>query len=172
MSTLTFSGAGPGGNGALINSSASHLRPHQRRQRGGPGGRHTIGGSGNITLASVVSGSWPLTYAGSGTLALSTANTYSGGTIINPAARCCSLTPPARRAPGTITDNGTLGVGIVGNNVILANAISGPGIVNIIETAADNLQLGGSMSGFTGTINCPASPRHTPSPKFSPPGSV
>ena len=48
-------------------------------------------------------------------------------------------------------------MGIPGNNVMLANAISGPGIVNMMETAGNNLQLAGSMSGFTGTINCPAS---------------
>jgi autotransporter-associated beta strand protein len=158
MSTLTLSGAGPNGNGALINSSATA----SALTNGGSGvvlaANTTIGGSGNITLASVVSGGYALTYAGTGTLALGAANTYSGGTTINSGGTVLLNNSATGAGTGTITDNGTLGVGIVGNNIILANPISGPGIVNMIQTSGDNLQLGGSMSGFTGTINCLASP--------------
>ncbi len=157
FSTLTLSGAGPGGNGALINNSTASAITN-----GGSGvvlaGNTTIGGSGNITLASKISGSgMSLTYAGTATLALTNASTYSGGTIVNTNATVLLTNAAAAAGTGAISVNGTLGVGIVGNNVILANAISGPGIVNMIETSGNNLQLGGSMSGFTGTINCPAS---------------
>lgn len=116
-----------------------------------------MGGAGGITLASKISGSGPITYAGTGTLALTNANTYSGGTTINPGGTMLLTNSAAAAGTGAITDNGTLDVGIPGNNVMLANAISGPGIVNMMETAGNNLQLAGSMSGFTGTINCPAS---------------
>jgi autotransporter-associated beta strand protein len=162
MSTLTLSGAGPGGNGALINSASSTT---STLTCGGSGvvlaADTKIGGSGNITLASKISGSVSLTYAGTGTLTLTNANTYSGGTIINSGGTVLLSNSVSAGGTGTITDNGTLGVGIVGNNVILANPISGPGIVNIIETSGNNLQLGGAMSGFTGTINCPTSPGGT-----------
>ena len=158
MSTLTLSGAGPAGSGALINSSATASALTNAGSGVVLAANTTIGGSGNITLASVVSGGYALTYAGSGTLALSAANTYSGGTTINSGGTVLLNNSATGAGTGTITDNGTLGVGIVGNNIILANPISGPGIVNMIQTLGDNLQLGGSMSGFTGTINCLASP--------------
>jgi autotransporter-associated beta strand protein len=158
MSTLTLSGAGPGGNGALINSSATASSLTNAGSGVVLAANTTIGGSGNITLASVVGGGYALTYAGSGTLTLSAANTYSGGTTINTNGTVLLTNSASAAGTGTITDNGTLGVAIVGNNIILPNAISGPGIVNMIQTTGDNLQLGGSMSGFAGTLNCLASP--------------
>ncbi|EEF61857.1 beta strand repeat-containing protein [Pedosphaera parvula] len=162
MSTLTLSGTGIGGSGALINSAGATT---STLTNGGSGvvltAPTTIGGQGNITLASKVSGSGVLTYAGTGTLTLTNANTFSGGTTINPGGTVVLVNSASSGGTGAITDNGTLNVGIVGNNVILANTISGPGIVNISETANNNLQLGGSMSGFTGTINCPVSPGGT-----------
>jgi len=157
MSTLTISGTGLG-NGALINSATSTTSVLTNNGSGlvlaGP---TTVGGPGNISLAGKVSGSGPITYAGTGTLTLTNANTYTGGTIINSGGTVTFGGSASSAGTGAITDNGTLDVAIVGNNATLANAISGPGIVNIIETSANNLQLGGSMTGFTGTINCPAS---------------
>jgi autotransporter-associated beta strand protein len=158
MSTLTISGTGISGNGALINSvnaTTSFLT------NSGSGivlaGPTTISGPGNITFVSKVTGTGPITYAGTGTLTMTNASTYTGGTIINSGSTVILGAAPTSAGVDAITDNGTLGVNIAGNNAILANAISGPGIVNIIETPANNLQLGGSMSGFTGTLNCPAS---------------
>jgi len=90
-------------------------------------------------------------------LTLTNANTFSGGVTINPGATVLLTNPASAGGTGPITDNGTLGVGITANNAILPNAISGPGIINIYETVNSNLQLGGVMSGFTGTINAPAS---------------
>ncbi len=82
MSTLSLSGAGFSGGGALINSSSSAATLT-------PGGitlaaNSSIGGSGNITLPSVISGSsMGLTKVGAGTLTLSGASTYSGNTTIS-----------------------------------------------------------------------------------------
>ncbi len=124
----------------------------------------TLGGSsptitvpgGTATIGCTLAGSG-VTFAGSGTLVLSGTNTFTTATI-NPGSTVqLDNVSAANGSSGTITDNGTLNVAIVGNNATLATAISGPGIVNIMETPADNLQLGGVMSSFSGAINCPAS---------------
>lgn len=157
MSTLTLSGNGAG-IGALISSSTAAT---STLTTGGSGivlaAPATIGGSGNITLPSLISGNGPLTHSGAGILTISNNNTYSNGTIIVSGATVMLTNSVNAAGTGLITNSGTLGVGISGNNAILPNAISGAGIINIFETASQNLQLGGLMSGFTGTINCPAS---------------
>jgi autotransporter-associated beta strand protein len=162
MSTLTISGAGLDGTGALINSAASTTAFLTNNGSGlilaGP---TTVGGPGNIALAGKVSGSGPITYAGTGNLTLTNANSYTAGTIINAGGTVTFGGSASSAGTGQITDNGTLAVAIVGNNATLANAIIGPGVINLVETSANNLQLGGSMSGFTGTINCPISPGGT-----------
>lgn len=162
FSTFTLSGTGIANSGALINSAASTT---SAITNGGSGvvlaGATTVSGVGNIALASTVSGAGPITYAGTGTLTLGGNNTYSGGTIINPGGTVALTNSANDAGTGMITVNGTLNLGIVGNNVTLPNTIVGPGIVNIKETANNNLQLGGSMSGFTGVINCPTSPGGT-----------
>ena len=122
----------------------------------------TIGGSGNLTLASKVTGGYSLTYAGSGTLTLANTSTaYSGGTTINAGGTVQLSVASGAAGTGPIVDNGTLALNIAAGS--MTNTISGPstGIINIIETASDNLSLSGPMSGFTGTINCPTSPGGT-----------
>lgn len=158
FSTLTLSGTGPVGAtypGALINSSGTT----SLITNGGSGvvlaGATTIGGPGSITLASAISGNASLTYAGTGTLTLGAAGTYSGGTTISSGA--VQLANQNAAGTGTIADNTTLYVNIAAG--ILTNPITGgtSSIVNIVETSGDNLTLNSPMSGFTGTINCPAS---------------
>lgn len=157
MSTLTLSGTGAG-SGALINSSTVAT---STLTAGGSGivlaAPATIGGPGNITLPGLISGNGPLTHSGASILTISNTNTYSNGTIIVSGATVMLTNSVNAAGTGLITNSGTLGVGISGNNATLTNAISGAGIINIYETTNQNLQLGGSMSGFTGTINCPAS---------------
>ncbi len=161
FSTFTLSGTGIGGTGALINSSTAS---NSFLTNGGSGvvlaGATTIGGPGSIALVSAISGTGPLTYAGSGTLTLGGAGSYTGGTVINGGSTLTLNNAPGAAGTGTITEvatNSTLNVGIVGNNIILSNAISGPGVINTQLTTANNMQLGGLMSGFTGTLNLGAS---------------
>lgn len=164
MSTLTLSGAGPAGTGVLINSTNAAT---STLTNGGSGvvlsGPSTIGGSGGITLASAISGTGPLTYAGNSVLTLisTSGSTYTGGTVVNPGGTVALVGAASAGGTGAITDSGTLDVNLIGNNFILANTITGTGVVNMVETSGDNLQLGGSMSGFTGVINCPTSPGST-----------
>jgi autotransporter-associated beta strand protein len=153
MSTLTLSGAGPNNLGVLINSAATTSSLTNGGSAVVLAGNTTIGGSGNITLVSKVSGASSLTYAGTGTLTLGAANTYSGGTTIN-AGGTVQLNNVAGAGTGTITLNGN---GVLHTTVIgtYANAITGgsTGVINL-EEPAGNTFLSGDMSGFSGTINC------------------
>jgi alpha-L-fucosidase len=100
-----------------------------------------------------IGGTASLTKTGTGTLTLATADSYSGGTTVGNG----TIQQDSATAAGTgaITNYGVLNVNIGGNT--LANAITGTGAINVIETAATETVLGGNMSGFTGTINIPAS---------------
>jgi autotransporter-associated beta strand protein len=159
MSTLTLSGAGPDGKGALINNNTTNSSLTCAGSGVVLAAGTTVGGSGNITLASKITGAGSLAYAGTGTLTIgNSSTTYSGGTTINSGGTVVLTNAANAAGTGTITDNGTLVVAIPGNNVILSNGISGSGTVNLVETSANNLQLGGPMSSFTGTLNCPTSP--------------
>src|SRR5207253_7950181 len=66
--------------------------------------------SDTITIANLVSGTGALTQAGSGTLILTAANTYSGITTINPDSTLQASTDAATGSHDTssLTDNGTL----------------------------------------------------------------
>jgi fibronectin-binding autotransporter adhesin len=157
MSTLTLAGTGPTGRGALINSAAGTTAVLANSGSGMILASNTlIGGSGSIALSGKISGASALTYAGAATLTLSNVNAYSGGTLINAGSTVLLTNSAAAAGTGPISLSGTLNVGIVGNNVILGNAISGSGTVNLFETTNDNLQLGGAMTNFTGLLNCPA----------------
>jgi autotransporter-associated beta strand protein len=156
FSTLTLTGSGFG-SGVLINSASGTTslitNAGSAVVLAGP---TLIGGAGSITLASVVSGDFPLTYGGGGTLGLSGANTFNGGLYINPN---CTVQINAAAGggvgPTVLGSSSTLGVNIAAGNLV--NPIVGPAssIVNIIETAADNLEISSDMSGFTGTMTCP-----------------
>jgi len=157
FSTLTLSGAGFGGGG-LINSASGTTSLLTNVGSGvvlaAPA---TIGGPGSITLVSAVSGSGSLTYAGTGTLTMNGSNAYNGGTIINSGATVqLNNTNGTSAGTGAVADNGTMNVNIAGGT--MANAISGSGTINIQETSGDSSTFTGSLAGFNGTINCPASP--------------
>lgn len=157
FSTLTLSGSGIGGNGALVNSSAS-----SGITNGGSGvvlaGNTTIGGPGNIFLASAVSGpGMSLTYNNaSGQLLLGAANTFSGGLNVG-ANSTVALNNATAAGPGTIT-LGSSGNLIVGYSTVagitVANAITGgsSSVVQVNEPAG-NTFITGSLAGFNGTIN-------------------
>jgi len=88
--------------------------------------------TGTLTNASVISGSGALTKSGAGTVILTAANTYSGGTTIN---------------------TGTLQVGLGGNNT--TGSLGGGNIVNngnLFLSVSNTLTITNEISG-TGTLN-------------------
>jgi autotransporter-associated beta strand protein len=160
FSTLTLSGTGINNSGALINSSATA----SFLTNGGSGivlaGNTTIGGSGspgNIALMSKVTGSYALTYAGTGLLTLGGPGTFNGGLNINPG---CSvmitsggyITGGGGVGPVTIGSSGIL---ILSNNVALANtSVTGDTTDTMnIELGGGNLWLTNSLANFLGTYN-------------------
>jgi len=109
-------------------------------------------GSGKLT------GSIGLTKAGTGTLTISNANSYTGNTTIN--GGTLQLNNAGGVGTGTIAvGNNTLGVNIAGSTV--TNPITGTGNINVTETASANTAFSGDMSSFTGALNLPASPGGT-----------
>ncbi|GEM_PF-964831 len=154
LSVLTLPGNGIN-NGVLTNSSASTGTLTATTVV--LGGNTTINSTGPITLGGTVQGSFAMTQAGSGLLTLTGANTFNGGLNIN-AGTSAQINNGAGAGQGTIAmaANSTLGVNI--SNGTLSNPVNGPSsaIINFIETSNQNTTVSSPMTGFTGTINCPA----------------
>jgi autotransporter-associated beta strand protein len=129
---LTISGAGVGGNGALVNSSAAAASLAGTVTVNLP--LTTVGGSGNITLSGSVNGNSilnaVLTKTGSGTLTLSGATdnnslavTVNSGTVV--LAKTSSGSPNDVHAiggPGLVVNGGTAQLGGTGGDQIYDSA--------------------------------------------------
>ncbi len=100
-----------------------------------------------------LTGPMTLTKSGSGRLTVGSANTYTGGTIIT--SGTLQLNAATAAGSGTIADGGNLNVNIGGSS--LASAITGAGNLNVLETSGAQTTLSGSLAGFTGALNIPAS---------------
>lgn len=129
--TLTLHGLGENSLGALINSSSTQAPCSKAITIGSPS---SIGGTGNISISSLISGSYSLLKVGNGGLTLVGANTFSGGISIS---------------SGTlnIDNNSALGTGtwsIIGNCTINA--------INSARTISNPISISSSFT-FTGTQN-------------------
>ena len=111
-------------------------------------GNGTIDSAANtFTLNGVISGAGSLTKVGSGTLNLTNANLYTGGTVIN--AGTVSISNAAALGTGTLTVNsGTLLAGA--NGLSVSNLVNFAG-AGAIDTAANTLTVT-SVIGGSGRI--------------------
>ena len=110
---------------------------------------YTLSGSGGII------GSTALTKTGTGALTLSTANTYSGGTLINQGSVSTGVANGLGTAPVNIASGATLNLTAGGVTYTGPNAgISGAGTVNITTGSGSSaVPLNGANTGFTGVLN-------------------
>jgi autotransporter-associated beta strand protein len=125
-------------------------------------GDSKIAGSGNIRLASAVSGGFFINYAGSGTLTLAAVGSYTGGTTVNSGGTlqvtAGSTTLASGAGTGQITLSGNAVLALSMTNTSMNNAISGGSTSAInIAMGAGNLWLSNSpasqLDNFSGTYN-------------------
>lgn len=126
-----------------------------------------VGGTQDLILGGVISGTGPLTKTGATNLTLSGANTFSGGTVLN--AGTLTLGSAGALGSGTLTVGGagtlvsggaysfgnniTLNADLTvagNNNLMLGGAINGAG--NLVKNGLNDLTLSGNNT-FTGALD-------------------
>jgi len=117
------------------------------------------GGSGlAATINSIIAGSAGLAKSGTGTLTLTGANTYTGGTVINANSGTLTTTNTSTTTPGLGTGAIVMGAGstlnIYGTYAsapTFANTFSGAGTLKHIFNSTQNLTMN-NVTGVSGTI--------------------
>lgn len=105
----------------------------------------TITANVNASIGSTLQGTNGLTKAGAGTLTLSVANTYTGGTTIS--AGTLAITNASALSTGTVTLNGGT---LLLNGVDMSNAITFNSTTNTISAVGNYRTLSGKISGTGG----------------------
>ena len=138
------------GSAARINSDAGLLTLNSSTGIAGPGLGLTLGGAGNITVSSVIATTTgSLTKDGTGTVTLTAANTYSGGTILN--AGTLAISNSAALGTGTLNfaSNGTTLQALANLSITNPLTNSANGTINNGGFAFTNT---GVISGGGGTL--------------------
>jgi outer membrane autotransporter protein len=104
--------------------------------------------SDNVSLGAVISGSGSLTQIGPGTLTLTGANTYVGGTTVHSGSLQIGGGGVVGSIVGNVTDDATL-IFNRSDNVSFANVVSGVG--SLIQAGSGTLTLTGANSYLGGT---------------------
>ncbi len=106
----------------------------------------TVSGSGNVTLGGAVSGAGGLTMSGSGTLALSTGNSYSGGT--NVLSGTVSVATDSALGTGNVTGTSLGTLAFTGSTSTTKSFAMGGGTISVVsgQTVTFN---GGPVSSAT-----------------------
>ncbi|SED89701.1 autotransporter-associated beta strand repeat-containing protein [Rhizobiales bacterium GAS188] len=144
---LTFNG------GTLRFNTSFNLAPTRAITLNTPGGTFDTQGF-TSTIAQSIGGAGALTKMGAGTLTLTAANSYGGGTTV--AGGTLQLTNPAAAGPGGIQVNGGTRLSLLptaGAGFVLNNAFTGTGTVFAkMGAAADTFAFGaGAGTAFAGT---------------------
>ena len=109
------------------------------------GNRLTVDGISNTAVSGAISGVGGLTKSGTGTLTLSGANSYSGGTVVSAGL----LVGDTRSLQGTITNNAAVAFDQTTNGTY-AGAMSGSGY--LVKTNSGEVTLSGANSYSGGTL--------------------
>lgn len=114
---------------------------------------NSTGNDYTLTGSGAISGVSSLTKSNTGTVTLSTANTYSGGTSISGGKIVATVA--GALGTGSVTNNATLDLTAGAFTYTgLSTGLSGNGTVNVtLPTGSDSAILNGNYSGFTGTWN-------------------
>ena len=106
--------------------------------------------AGSLTISGIVSGAKSVTMSGAGTLVLSNANTYTGGTVINSGVLQVANNAALSAAAVTFSGNGNLQAGAA--NLLIANPIViGSGATATVDTQAQTMTLSGVISSTNAT---------------------
>lgn len=121
----------------------------------------------DVTLDNLISGSGTVNQAGSGETTLSSANTYTGGSVVDAGTLNAANVNALGTGNITINPDGTLAISFRGG--IFDNAITNNGLLNMADTgntlsgaitgtgenriSATNTSIGGDNSGFSGRWN-------------------
>ncbi|WP_185878796.1 autotransporter domain-containing protein [Variovorax sp. MHTC-1] len=107
----------------------------------------------DLALSGVIGGTGALTKTGDGTLILSSANTYTGGTTVSAGTLQIGNGGTSGSITGDVTNNGTLAFNR-SNRLDFDGAISGAGAIRQIGSGFTNLT--GNSAAFTGTTTVEA----------------
>ena len=150
--TLTVANAPSGAAGLTIGTNVNG---------GGTSPELVITGPGNTVISSIIAdntlGASKLTYAGTGTLTLTAANTYTGGTVVGVGGTLRignGGTTGSLSSTGTMLDNGALIFNSTNPSFAFGNTISGTGSVEINTPAVTTtngllLATGNTYAGGT-----------------------
>ncbi|MFJ3483579.1 autotransporter-associated beta strand repeat-containing protein [Pseudomonas sp. NPDC090202] len=149
--TLVLGNDGALGSGALSVTGASTLDSATALQLANAvnlGSQLTLAGNQNTTLNGVISGAGSLVKNGNGSLLLSGANSYTGGTLLNGG----STTGNTSSLQGSILNNAALTFAQSANGTY-AGSLTGSG--SLIKSGTGELLLTGA-NGFTGNTDVQA----------------
>lgn len=144
---LTLNGTGANGLGALQDVDSSYAGDILLATDSSIG----VNSPDTLTLTGVISGPGQLTKVGTGTLALTNANTYTGGTVFNdPGFFPGTISVGNNNALGTgtitVADSNTANLEASQSDIVLSNPLTIANSARLNIQGANNLELSGNIS--------------------------